>query len=124
MGEITFCTTSAVCQLMIQHFFFDILARDTGYKVNIILDGTVRPHTKRDTMQRRFKQTMNQINSFYCQHATLPILPGTDNKNEFYAVEASEIRKNEQNELCIQQQAQLLIKPTRRVALRSISDLM
>ena len=49
---------------------------------------------------------------------------GTDNKNEFYAVEASEIRKNEQNELCIQQQAQLLTKPTRRVALRSISDLM
>ena len=49
--------------------FFKSLAME-GFIVTAILDGDIRPQSKRDAFKRRFDSTINQINSYYsCQPA-------------------------------------------------------
>lgn len=46
--------------------FLKDLAADTGYIVTAVLDGDVRPQSKRDAFKRRFDSSINRINAFYC----------------------------------------------------------
>ena len=39
--------------------FLKQLAADTGYTVTAVLDGDIRPYTKRDAFKRRYHTTMN-----------------------------------------------------------------
>ncbi len=53
--------------------FLKQLASDTGYEVTAVLDGDVRPQTKRDAFKRRYESTMNRINSFFCRQSAMRI---------------------------------------------------
>ena len=53
--------------------FLKKLASETGFVVNAILDGNVRPQSKRDAFRRQYDSTMNRINSYYCQQAAMKI---------------------------------------------------
>ena len=53
--------------------FLKQLAADTGYTVVAVLDGNVRPQSKRDAFKRRFQSTMSKINGFYCRQAAMRI---------------------------------------------------
>ena len=53
--------------------FLKRLAADTGYIVVPILDGDVRPQSKRDAFKRRFDCTMGRINSFFCRQSAMRI---------------------------------------------------
>ena len=53
--------------------FLKQLAADTGYVVTPILDGDIRPQTKRDAFKRRFDSTMNRVNSFFCRQAAMKL---------------------------------------------------
>ena len=53
--------------------FLKKLASETGFIVNAVLDGNVRPQTKRDAFRRRYNSTMSQINSYYCRQAAMKI---------------------------------------------------
>ena len=47
------------------------LAVETGFLVTAVLDGDVRPHSKRDSFRRRFDSTMCLINGSYCRRAAM-----------------------------------------------------
>ena len=51
--------------------FLKQLASDTGYVITAVLDGNIRPHTKRDAFQRRYTSTMNRINSYFCRQSAM-----------------------------------------------------
>jgi len=45
--------------------FLKQLAADTGYVVTPVLDGDVRPQSKRDAFRRRYESTMSKVNGFF-----------------------------------------------------------
>ena len=49
------------------------LAFSTGFLVTCILDGNVRPHSKRDSFRRRFHDHLNLLNSSFCRQSALAI---------------------------------------------------
>ena len=53
--------------------FLKWLASESGFIVTAILDGDVRPQSKRDAFKRRFESTMNRINSYYCRQSAMKI---------------------------------------------------
>lgn len=53
--------------------FLKDLAADTGYIVTAVLDGDVRPQSKRDAFKRRFDSSINRINAFYCRQAAMKL---------------------------------------------------
>ena len=65
-------------------FFLKRLAQDSGYIVNPILDGNVRPASKRDAFKRRYTSTMSRINSFYCRQSAMKLasIPENDQSDE------------------------------------------
>ena len=60
--------------------FLKQLAADTGYIVNAILDGDVRPQTKRDAFRRRYDSTMARVNSFFCRQSAMKIAAKPENE--------------------------------------------
>ena len=44
-----------------------------GFIVTAILDGDVRPQSKRDAFKRRFDATMSRINSYYCRQSAMKV---------------------------------------------------
>ena len=53
--------------------FLKDLAADTGFVVTAVLDGDVRPQSKRDAFKRRFDSSMDRINAFYCRQSAMKI---------------------------------------------------
>ena len=53
--------------------FLKRLAADTGYVVTPVLDGNVRPQSKRDAFKRRYESTMNRVNSFFCRQSAMKL---------------------------------------------------
>ena len=53
--------------------FLKELAADTGYVVTAVLDGDVRPQSKRDAFKRRFDSTMGRINSYYSRQSAMKL---------------------------------------------------
>jgi hypothetical protein len=53
--------------------FLKQLAADTGFVVTAVLDGDVRPQSKRDAYKRRYRATMDRINSYYCRQSAMKI---------------------------------------------------
>ena len=53
--------------------FLKLLSSDSGFIVTAILDGDVRPQSKRDAFKRRYNSTMNRINSYYCRQMAMKI---------------------------------------------------
>lgn len=53
--------------------FLKELAADTGFIVTAVLDGNIRPQSKRDAYKRRFESSINRINAFYCRQSALKI---------------------------------------------------
>ena len=53
--------------------FLQSLAADTGYVVIPVLDGDIRPQSKRESFRRRFDSTMDTMNSFYCRQAAMKL---------------------------------------------------
>ena len=53
--------------------FLKELAADTGFIVTAVLDGDVRPQSKRDAFKRRFEASINRINAFYCRQSAMKI---------------------------------------------------
>ena len=52
--------------------FLKRFAHETGFIVTAVLDGDIRPQSKRDSFQRRFTSVMRKINGQYCrQYAML-----------------------------------------------------
>ena len=58
------------------------LVYETGFFVTAVLDGNTRPQSKRDSFDRRFKQTMNLINGPYCRHAAMVLATKENRSNE------------------------------------------
>ncbi len=53
--------------------FLKSLAANTGYLVVPVLDGDLRPQSKRDAFRRRYNSTMDTINGFYCRQAAMKL---------------------------------------------------
>ena len=61
--------------------FLKKLAADSGFIVTAILDGDVRPQSKRDAFNRRYQSTMARINSYYCRQLAMKIAAKGDKMN-------------------------------------------
>ena len=66
---------SSTYQNLIQNvaLYLKDLAHITGFYVTGILDGDVRPHSKRDSFRRRFVSEMKKINSSYCRQKAMAL---------------------------------------------------
>ena len=49
------------------------LAVETGFHVTAVLDGDIRPQSKRDSFRRRFDSYMGLINGSYCRRAAMAL---------------------------------------------------
>ena len=67
LHELSFKHSSIFSSALLKDvaLFLKLLAANTGYIIIPILDGDVRPQTKRDAFRQRFDSTMIKINSFF-----------------------------------------------------------
>ena len=69
--------------------FLKTLAADSGCIITPILDGDIRPQSKRDAFKRRYESTMNRVNSYFCRQYAMKLAAKGSNmtneeKNEFH----------------------------------------